>query len=497
MVPPPRLRLLLQTPGIAWVIAAAVKLGGILGLNDDGSGAALMPVIRMPAILFGILTGLLSFALARRMFRDDRVALLLILLSAAIPMFAVGSLLITIDSPMYLCWAATVYCLWRAVEAAQSKIENGGGQKSKITWLYAAGFSAAAGMLFKPVLIAIPIFALIAALKDTTIRRAFKTKHSWGALLVMMLSQVPVIIWNSQHQWVTFRHILTQGGLGKTAGDTIARSALQKFLLDPTIRIGSYLGGQAGGMGGLIFLLLVLAVILAMRQVRAARKTPTESQTPEAQWDAARLTFLLSFFVPLWAFYFVLNFWKDTELNWPAASYFTGMILLAAVVTRQWHSTTPKIRRDWARLDDRQHPLGRPPHHHRPQSPPLLPPRPRKTRPPRRHRSLRQNHSGTPANGTSPPVSSAPCKPYADAVQTFCDAWKLTPPGFNEDLTGDPLLITGRYDTSSSLSFYLPGHPFVYCLMSNLGGRQSQYDLWPGLNQRMPPVTWHSPAAPH
>src|SRR3954469_18637142 len=52
-----------KPPGIAWVIAAAQRVGEWLGITDDGSGPALMPVIRMPAILFGALSGLLSFSL--------------------------------------------------------------------------------------------------------------------------------------------------------------------------------------------------------------------------------------------------------------------------------------------------------------------------------------------------------------------------------------------------------------------------------------------------
>jgi hypothetical protein len=50
--------------------------------------------------------------------------------------------------------------------------------------------------------------------------------------------------------------------------------------------------------------------------------------------------------------------------------------------------------------------------------------------------------------------------------------------------TGEkPFVVTDRYDRSSSLAFYLPGHPFVYSVMSNVGGRQSQYDIWPGLEK--------------
>ncbi len=155
-----------KPPGIAWVIWLTVRAGAMLGINGDGSGTALMPVVRMPAVLFGVLSGFLSLLLARRVFRDDRAALAVTLLSAAVPMFAVGSLLITIDSPMYLCWAASVYCLSRAVEAHSLTSKNRHG------WLYAAGLACAAGMMFKPVLIALPACALVAALADTGVRRA-------------------------------------------------------------------------------------------------------------------------------------------------------------------------------------------------------------------------------------------------------------------------------------------------------------------------------------
>jgi len=162
-----------KPPGIAWVLAAAEYIGKALGLTGDSSGPALMPVLRMPAVLFGVCSGLLSLSLARRMFRDDRAALAVIVLSAAVPMFAIGSLLITIDSPMYLCWAATVYCLWSVVEKTKD-------ERRKTKWLYAAGVCAGVGMMFKPVLIAIPICAVIAAWGDVRIRRAFNTAIRGG-----------------------------------------------------------------------------------------------------------------------------------------------------------------------------------------------------------------------------------------------------------------------------------------------------------------------------
>src|SRR6202000_165612 len=52
-----------KPPGIAFIIFLAKKIGGTP-----------MPAVPMPAVLFGILSGLLSLFLARRIFRDNRTA---------------------------------------------------------------------------------------------------------------------------------------------------------------------------------------------------------------------------------------------------------------------------------------------------------------------------------------------------------------------------------------------------------------------------------------
>ncbi len=430
-----------KPPGIAWTIAAALRVGRLLHLTGDGSGAALMPVVRMPAILFGCLSGLLSLFLARRMFRDDRAALAVIALSAAVPMFAVGSLLITIDSPMYLCWAATVYCLWRAVEAPGPR------------WMYLAGLACAAGMLFKPVLIALPLCALVGAWGDPAMRRAFKSWHSAGAIGLVLLSQVPFVVWNARHGWVTFKHIGSQGGL-------VGPGEAHKSWLAPLQRMVSFLGGQAGGMGGLLFVLLVIAVVLAWRWQRRA-----------AESEALRWRFLLAFSVPLWGFYCVMNLWKGTEVNWPAASYFAGMVLLAGVVVRQW--PTHRGWRRWtiatvvwgflltmAALNlQRAYPFVA-----------------RKLAP----------LAGTPDYDKSRwfPGKWDPASKKLRGLAERGGVVGSEAAAFELAAGQPPLIVSGRYDLSSSLAFYLPGHPFVYCVMSQVGGRRSQYDLWPGLNER-------------
>src|SRR5271170_3662927 len=93
-------------PGIAAIIHLAVVVGNWFGQQN-----ATMPVVRTPAVIFSFISGLVGILLARRIFRDDRVSLMMIVLSAGMPMFAIGSLLITIDSPMYCAWALAAFCI--------------------------------------------------------------------------------------------------------------------------------------------------------------------------------------------------------------------------------------------------------------------------------------------------------------------------------------------------------------------------------------------------
>ncbi len=292
----------------------------------------------------------------------------------------------------------------------------------------------------------------------------------------MLLSQVPVVIWNSQHNWVTFRHIGTQGGFGAQSGPPPKSS-----IWNPFSRIGEYLGGQAAGMGGIMFFLLAIAVVVAWQKQRAAKR---EIAAPGRGGDSrTRWVFLLSFTLPLWLFYFVMNVWKRTEVNWPAASYFTGMILLAGIFVEGWNSSILKVRQPWRVWGVIAITWGF-----------LMTAAAMNTQ--RAYPFIAKELA--PKAGTDPIAADAYFSSWLHPLKWDQPTVRLR--GQQEAAavvekvrqemlaeTGQPpLIITGRYDTSSSLSFYLPGHPFVYCIMSSVGERQNQYDIWPGLNQTDP-----------
>jgi 4-amino-4-deoxy-L-arabinose transferase-like glycosyltransferase len=366
-----------------------------------------------------------------------------------------------------MCWAGTVYCLWRAIEGADQTPQAAGSKSEPGTaWLYAAGIGLGLGMLIKPVLIAIPACMLLAAWRNKDIRRRILRRHALGALALAILLQFPVLLWNAQHNWVMFLHIKGQAGLQATATPTPAFAWLTRPLI--------YVGTQAGGFGGVMFVLLIIALIIAVRQVRQAALATPATITPDQRRSAMAFSFLFFLTVPLFAFYFLLSFFTNVEPNWPVAGYFTGMLLLAGVAAGFCADRKHKDHRAWkwwiigtalwglaagGLIQNMQifYPTAL------------------------AHLAKLQGTAAYEKSWWHPrhwdlSIRLREPEPRAQDVETEIKA--MAAAGHT------PTVVATRYNIASSLNFYLPGRPFVYCIGPWVGARQSQYDIWPGLNEK-------------
>ena len=97
-------------PVIAWIIRAGTALFG-----DTPFG------IRFFGILFSAGTGWQVFRLARRLY-DDRTALRCLIVACLIPLFGVGSIVMTIDSPSVFCWAWAINVFWTALASGKVRL---------------------------------------------------------------------------------------------------------------------------------------------------------------------------------------------------------------------------------------------------------------------------------------------------------------------------------------------------------------------------------------
>ena len=105
-------------PAIAWTIALGTRMFG-----DTVFG------IRFFAVLLSGGVGWLIFVLARRLY-DERTALWCLLVAFVMPILAVGSILMTIDSLSVFFWALAVLIFWNALHNGRTSAGSGWGWPS-------------------------------------------------------------------------------------------------------------------------------------------------------------------------------------------------------------------------------------------------------------------------------------------------------------------------------------------------------------------------------
>ena len=302
-----------------------------------GSCAAfgeVMWAVRVPALVLGVGTSLLTYALTRRLFASDRLALGAVLLNHVVPMFIAGSVLMTIDPPFFFCWALATYLLATILFAESTPNAagawTGGGFPRRGRWVL-IGVVVGVGFLAKyAMLLWLPIALLVLWLGGERGRRELKAWEGWvTATVVALLFTIPVIVWNARHHWVSFRHVGRQTG---AAADT------DSPLVQAPLRILEFLAGQAAVIGPPLVVMMVAAALYARRR---------RKQDPEG-WEARRLSFLLWIGLPFLLLATLTNLRAKGQLNWPAPAYFTLMILVAYFLsTRLRDRATWRPWRKW------------------------------------------------------------------------------------------------------------------------------------------------------
>jgi 4-amino-4-deoxy-L-arabinose transferase-like glycosyltransferase len=264
-------------PVIAWFISAGTALFGQTVFG-----------IRFFATLLALGTGIGIFFLARQLF-SERVAFWSVLLAAVTPLFAVGATLMTIDTVYIFFWTLAALTFWHAKD------------QTRLGWWLLTGVLVGFSMLSKYTgAIELLSFVGFCAWHPPS-RSHFRRATLPAMLLVVVLFLIPVIVWNWQHGFPTSHFLVHRGALDE-------RMRLRPF------EVLSFLGQQAGVISPVLFLGLLAAVCW-----------PRFAPTPRVQTG-----YLLALFLPLFLVYLFLSFQKASQANWAAASYVSGLILLAA-----------------------------------------------------------------------------------------------------------------------------------------------------------------------
>ena len=266
-------------PMVAWIIWANSLIFG----NSEFA-------IRFGAFSLWVLTAFFCFRLTRNLF-GKTAALGVIPLLAALPFFFFIGFLMTPDAPLTACWAGALYFLERALLGRQ-----------RLSW-WGAGICMGLGLLSKYTIALLFPAALIFILIDRDSRPWLLRPEPYGAVLVSIFIFMPVIIWNAEHQWMSF---IFQG----------PRRLRGEISFNLPQLIGS--------------LLLLLTPIGAMSIFSGF------NIFKEKIFKAQRNIFFLTFIFCPFSVFFLLSFIRDVKLNW------TGPIWLMALPFMAWQMTSAK-----------------------------------------------------------------------------------------------------------------------------------------------------------
>ena len=385
--------------GIAVCIAAGRAL-----LAPFGAGESRLAV-RLVTVLLGGLASLAAAGTARRL-AGDGAAWRAALAITVLPLAAAGLVLATPDAPLLAATALGVYAVTRALQAPPRS-------RQALLWWTITGIGLGAAFSSKYTSILLPVGVVIAVLLRRELRARLAEPGPYVACVVATLVFVPVLVWNAHHEWISFT-FQVRHGLGAPKGSPLKRE-------------GDLIGGQAGLVSPILFVLMAIAVGRALR--RAAQ--------PAAFALATVATFAFAFFA-----YSATR--RPVEANWPAPAYIPGVALLGAAAWgatgRRWLTAGYWLAGVLSAVVYLHATIG------------ILPLVPRRD-------PIARSHGWPELAAATDSVATAV------AVRDGARAW----------------IGADRYQDASELAYHGAGQPTTFS--TNLAGRANQYDLWPDFSQ--------------
>jgi 4-amino-4-deoxy-L-arabinose transferase-like glycosyltransferase len=175
-------------PMVAWVIKALVA---VVGSSDAG--------LRAAALLMNLALLALIYAFTARRFGLLAGKLTLLGLETTV-FFTSKSLSLQTEQPLVLFWVAALWAWLNYLDTGRAR------------WILAAGALAGLGALSKYTMVLFYLGLLAYALLVRGRRRELANPWQYAGGLLALAVFLPVLIWNYQHDWVSFRFQLSKGG---------------------------------------------------------------------------------------------------------------------------------------------------------------------------------------------------------------------------------------------------------------------------------------------
>lgn len=258
-----------KPPLIGWLMRLSTAIGG--------SDATFW--LRAPLPLIHAATAVTVALLARSLY-GDRVGGIAGIGFASLPGVAVGSLLVSTDTPMLLCFALATLALVRL------------GSRRSVALAVGLGLAVGVGLLAKYAMVYFPLCAALAAVVAPARRIAWR--DAAVAVGVGLAVVAPNLVWNATNQFATLHH-------------TADNADWQAAALDPG-RLAEFLVGQFG-VAGLFFGGYLAALALG---------------------GVGHRRFLAAMSLPIFVIVSTQALISNANANWAATAHIAALLLAAA-----------------------------------------------------------------------------------------------------------------------------------------------------------------------
>jgi 4-amino-4-deoxy-L-arabinose transferase-like glycosyltransferase len=275
-----------KPPGVALLVRAGTLVFGNTELG-----------VRFMAPVLSLLSSVVLYHLGKRLY-GRKAGLIAAVLLQIVPVISAFGLGMTPDTPLIIFWLLSLYFLHRAWS---------GGAASD--WLLLA-VSLGLGLLSKYAIAFLYVPAALLLLTTRQGRLRLRTPWPYLSFALSLLFFLPVILWNSRHDWVMFRH-----DLGHTA-------VAQGWGLSPR-NFFEFVGGQLGVVTP------ILAVLMLYLLVRRRRQDP----------------FCFWLTIPLLIGFLLKSLQGKVQPNWPLTAWLAGLIPLADFLVHHYRPLSVNQKR--------------------------------------------------------------------------------------------------------------------------------------------------------
>ncbi len=243
--------------------------------------------VKLAAVLWFLGLNILWAKLTQEMFDNtDQTFWTLLALNSAIA-FELYGFVITPDTPLIFAWTATIYALWKLIDTDNPQ------------WWYLAGLFMGVAWLGKYSGIMLVPSVLMFVILSKHHRKWLATPYPYLGVMIAIIVFSPVLIWNAQHDWVSFAF----QGSRRTAGMSTWRL---KF-------VGELFGSQFFILGPYLFILVFASMARYGRRLFAGLDD--------------KLLLLVSSGLITSLFFISVSFRSLVKMNWLVPAYWSFIVL--------------------------------------------------------------------------------------------------------------------------------------------------------------------------